>query len=281
MRTSVIKLTKVIVALLFMQSFLAQASLLISPMRVVLDERTRSGKVVLMNTGKVTRTYRMEWVQKSALPQGGYKNLTDEEAKNFPIASNMYRISPKQVTLAPNERQIIKVAARRPKNLQDGEYRSHLLFTALPERNTGPEPTSGIVLKLSLSYSIPVMFRQGALNAQVAVDDEVQLLHNIEKKQGEIVVKLNRTGATSTYGSIVAYWTPRGSDKERQVAILNSVNFYPELDHQFYHLHWLKYQPEGGTLRIAYEGRQEMRNTVIAERVFDIPMSKIITKSKK
>ena len=246
-------------------------------MRVVLDERTRSGKVVLMNTGDVTRTYRMEWVQKSALPQGGYKNLTDEEAKNFPIASNMYRISPKQVTLAPNERQVIKVAARRPKNLQDGEYRSHLLFTALPERNTGPEPTSGIVLKLSLSYSIPVMFRQGALNSEVAVDD-VQLLHNTSNNQGEVVVKLSRTGATSTYGSIVAYWTPRGSDQERQVAILNSVNFYPELDHQYYHLHWLKYRPEAGTLRVAYEGRQEMRNTLITEKTFDMPLSKIIKK---
>ncbi|WDE05221.1 molecular chaperone [Thalassomonas viridans] len=279
MKASVIKLTKVIIALLFIQSFLAQASLLISPMRVVLDERTRSGKVVLMNTGDVTRTYRMEWVQKSALPQGGYKNLTDEEAKNFPIASNMYRISPKQVTLAPNERQIIKVAARRPKNLQDGEYRSHLLFTALPERNTGPEPTSGIVLKLSLSYSIPVMFRQGALNAQVAVDD-VQVFHNVAKQQAEVAVKLNRTGSTSTYGSIVAYWTPRGSDKERQVAILNSVNFYPELDHQYYTLHWLKYRPEAGTLRVAYEGRQEMRNTVMAERTFDVPLSNIKIKSQ-
>ena len=279
MRTSAIKYIKLILLLSVMQSFFAQASLLISPMRVVLDERNRANKVVLINTGKVARTYRMEWLQKRALPEGGYKNLTDEEAKDFPTASNMFRISPKQVTLAPNERQMIKIAARRPKNLKDGEYRSHLQFTALPDKSTGLEQTSGIVLKLSLSYSIPVIFRQGPVDYQVAVD-EVKIVHDREKKQASLGIKLSRSGVSSTTGSIVAYWTAKGSNKEKQVAILNSVNFFPELDHRYYNLHWLDYRKEAGTLRVAYEGRKEMRDTVLAENIFDIPLSKIITNSK-
>ncbi|WDD99259.1 molecular chaperone [Thalassomonas actiniarum] len=282
MKFSLIKLTQLFIILLVVQAFSSQASLLISPMRVALDERNRSDKVVLMNTGNETRTYRVEWVQKAALPLGGYKNLTDEEAKDFPIASNMFRLSPRQVTLAPNERQIVKIAARRPKNLQDGEYRSHLLFTALPREGDRNKANSGagITLKLSLSYSIPVVFRQGGLDYQVGVED-LTLIHDAEKKQATVRVQLSRSGATSTTGSIVAYWTPKGSTQEKQVAILNSVNFYPELTYRVYNLQWFDYRPGAGTLRLAYEGREEMRNTLITEKNFNVSLSDIVTRPKK
>lgn len=281
MKISLLKSTRLFLILLAIQSVSAQASLLISPMRVALDERNRAAKVVLINTGDVTRTYRVEWVQKAALPQGGYKNLTDEEAKDFPIASNMFRLSPRQVTLAPNERQIVKIAARRPKNLKDGEYRSHLLFTALPRRGNdkNSKQGAGITLKLSLSYSIPVVLRQGAFDYQVGVED-LTLIHDTEKKQATVQVKMSRSGPSSTTGSIVAYWTPKGGSAEKQVAILNSVNFYPELNYRVYKLHWFDYSPGAGTLRLAYEGGEEMRGSLITEKTFNITRSNIVTKPK-
>jgi len=36
------------------------------------------------------------------------------------------------VTLAPHEPQAIRIAARPPEGLADGEYRIHLLFRAIP-----------------------------------------------------------------------------------------------------------------------------------------------------
>ena len=91
---------------------------------------------------------------------------------------------------------------------------------------------------------------------------------------------MTRSGATSTTGSIIAYWTPKGSTKEQQVAILNSVNFYPELAYRIYNLHWLDYRPGAGTLRLSYEGRDEMRNTQIIEKTFNISLGDIVTKPK-
>ena len=40
--------------------------------------------------------------------------------------------APRRVTLAPREPQTIRIAARAPKDLPDGEYRVHLLFRAVP-----------------------------------------------------------------------------------------------------------------------------------------------------
>ena len=43
--------------------------------------------------------------------------------------------APRNVTLAPHEPQAIRIAARPPQGLPDGEYRVHLLFRAIPPAN--------------------------------------------------------------------------------------------------------------------------------------------------
>ena len=40
--------------------------------------------------------------------------------------------APRKVTLAPHEPQAIRIAARAPEGLPDGEYRVHMLFRAIP-----------------------------------------------------------------------------------------------------------------------------------------------------
>ena len=40
--------------------------------------------------------------------------------------------APRRVTLAPHEPQAIRIAARPPQGLPDGEYRVHMLFRAIP-----------------------------------------------------------------------------------------------------------------------------------------------------
>ena len=40
-------------------------------------------------------------------------------------------------TLAPHQPQAIRIAARPPQGLPDGEYRVHLLFRAIPPATPG------------------------------------------------------------------------------------------------------------------------------------------------
>ena len=47
-------------------------------------------------------------------------------------AEDMIVYAPRRVTLAPHEPQSIRIAARPPQGLADGEYRVHLLFRAIP-----------------------------------------------------------------------------------------------------------------------------------------------------
>jgi len=249
---------------------MANANLLISPTRVLIDDRERSAKVILINTGDTVKTYRVNWTENMALAGGGYRELTKEEAKNAPIASSMFRVSPKQVTLAPGQKQIVKLLARRPKDLADGEYRSHLNFIALPnkKKNGTKDEIASITLDVLLSYSIPVMLRQGKKDYTFTIDNTKLDVTNKGTKT-EIVVDISRTGQTSLYGNFKAYWTSKGSNKEVKVAELNSVNVYAEITKNSYRLFWQNddLKSKKGTLRVYFEGIKEFKSIIFDEKI--------------
>ncbi|MEY8213577.1 MAG: fimbria/pilus periplasmic chaperone [Colwellia sp.] len=271
-------LVKILLVISFLHILPSQASLLISPLRAMLNERDRSATIILINSGDKTRTYRVGWTEKSVTPAGGYHELTKAEQKKFPIASPMLRVSPRQVTLAPGERQMVKVAARRPKGLADGEYRSHLTFTILPEKNLVEERdiqrAAGIKLNVFLNYSIPVLFRQGNLTHKSTIK-AVKLVKNKKTGTVNIHVNMSHAGKFSTTGSIFAYWTPNGSDKETLVGTLNSVNFFPEVPNRMFTLMGQKFNPKKGKLRVIYEGRKEFVNQVFHEKTFSMTANDI------
>ena len=120
---------------LLLISWQASANLLINPTRVSLAHGERSTEITLINTSQVTNTYRMEWVEKQAKQGGGYDDLTDEQAARFPTSSQMIRFSPRQVTLAPNERQTVRIAVRRPSDLAEGEYHTNVVMSVLAGRS--------------------------------------------------------------------------------------------------------------------------------------------------
>ena len=84
------------------------ASLLISPVRSVLSERDRTQVITLINTGNQTRSYRIEWRQLMAVPEGGYREYTEEEKKRIAGLEKIVRVTPKQVSLQPGQRSDLR-----------------------------------------------------------------------------------------------------------------------------------------------------------------------------
>ncbi|ABV85940.1 molecular chaperone [Shewanella pealeana] len=249
----------------------AQASLLVSPIRVAFEGRERAREIVLINSSSEIKTYRLQWQEKLAVSNGGYKELTAEQAKDYPSASKMLRFSPRQVTLKPNERQVVRLGLRRPKDLADGEYRSHLKLEALPpKRAKKQDGEMSINLDVLLSYSLPVIVRQGPANAKVEITSKA-LSFDQRSGKTQLSVNLTRTGQYSTAGNLVAYWQDH-QQSEQVVARLNNVNIYPEVNETSKSMAWIApdFTPNSGQLRIVYEGQQEFNGQVFAEREFDV-----------
>ena len=177
--------------------------LLVAPTRIVLDGR-KGAEVILNNIGDEPATYRISVEFRRMTEKGELLDVTtptDADKK----AEDMIVYAPRKVTLAPHEPQAIRIAARAPQGLPDGEYRVHLLFRAVPPATpvvqAAGEPPKGVQFKLTPIYgvTIPVIVRLGNLQATAGIAN-VQL----EKRDGTPVIGLDltRQGTRSTYGEI-------------------------------------------------------------------------------
>tara|TARA_R110001583_G_C5654777_1_gene409108 strand:+ start:1114 stop:1947 length:834 start_codon:yes stop_codon:yes gene_type:complete len=253
------------------------ADLLVSPTHLAFSERDRSKELILVNNGNEIRTYRLEWQQKKALPTGGYATLIGAQANEINKASPMIRFSPKQVTLAPNERQVIRLGLRKPKNLADGEYRSHLLLKALPVKKKKDESQTGlgVNLKLRMSYSLPVLIKQGKIDVKVdAVSAD--FIYDSKRQKGDVTVNFLRSGIHSSNGDITAYWTPKNGNQTRlMIARLNAYSIYPEIENSTIHLAWVgaNFVPSPGTLSILYAGKGIFSGEIFVDKSFELTPS--------
>lgn len=208
-----------------------QAKLLISPTRVAFDSNERLKEVVLINTSTETLTYRIDWKDLYSLPEGGYVDFDAELHGNFYSASSMVRVSPRQVTLASGERQVIKLLARRSSKFNEAEYRSHLNFIVIPSEilNNDDAPANGIGMKLNLfiNYSIPVVLRNQSSDVDIQIKN-TQLIFNKDLERYEMKVDFNRSGNTSFVGNIAVYATDKNSGKRSIVGRLNAINMFSE-----------------------------------------------------
>lgn len=200
--------------------------LLVAPTRIVLDGG-RGTEIVLNNIGDEPATYRISVEFRRMTPDGNLVDVTDPSPQEK-AAADMIVYAPRRVTLAPHEPQSIRIAARPPQGLPDGEYRVHLLFRAVPQptpvaANNG-EQVKGLHLQLIPIYgvTIPVIVRLGNLQATAGISDV-----KLEEKDGKpaIGLDLSRSGTRSTFGEVLVL-KPGVKDP---IGVQKAVAVYTEL----------------------------------------------------
>ena len=258
-------------SLLLFLSFqeLVSAALVVTPTRIEFDARTRSEQVTLLNTGSESASYRISFKRRHMLEDGNLIEVKKGEKGNF--ADEMIRYSPRQVTLPPGKSQVIRLMLRKPRNLEDGEYRSHMLFQALPKAtNTlddNPDTKSeGITIQLTpmIGITIPVIIRHGTLDAALAIEDVKFLAADKKNPQNRISLNMVREGTRSVYGDFKVTFTPEGNTVETVVSQIKGVAVYTPNLNRRYALRLN--QPPGisfdkGTFNIIYSERNKYTKT--------------------
>lgn len=177
--------------------------LLVAPTRIVLDGR-RGAEVILNNIGSAPATYRVSVEFRRMTPDGGLEDVDQPSARDE-TSRNMIVYAPRRITLAPNKPQSIRISARPPQGLADGEYRVHMLFRAIPP--TRPvvgdpgEKTEGLRFALIPVYgvTIPVIVRLGNLQVKAGIANV-----RLETQDGKrfVALDLSRSGERSTFGEV-------------------------------------------------------------------------------
>ena len=198
--------------------------LLVAPTRVVLDGR-RGAEVILNNIGDDVATYRVTAELRRMTPDGNLVDVAEPNAGEK-AAQEMLLYAPRRITLPPNQPQAIRLTARAPEGLPDGEYRVHMLFRAIPPARpqVAPEKIEGVAFQLRPIYgvTIPVIVRLGNLEAKAALSNVRKVT---EGGKPAISLDINRNGSRSTYGEIRVF----KPGVEKPIALASGIAVYTEV----------------------------------------------------
>jgi len=201
--------------------------LLVAPTRIVLDGR-KGAEVILNNIGDEPATYRISVEFRRMTVDGSLVDVAEPSAEDK-LAEDMIVYAPRRVTLAPHQPQSVRVTARAPEGLPDGEYRVHLLFRAIPPAHpvSADKPNDapkGLRFALIPVYgvTIPVIVRFGNLQAKAGIANV-----HLETRDGkpQVAMDLSRSGDRSTFGEVRVL----KAGVRDPIAIQKSVAVYKEV----------------------------------------------------
>lgn len=198
--------------------------LLVAPTRIVLNG-SRGTEIVLSNIGDDVAIYRISVELRRMKPDGSLEDVTEANDREK-TAQSMILYAPRRVTIAPNQPQTIRIAARAPAGLPDGEYRAHLLFRAVPAPRpvAAPSQVKGVSFELIPIYgvTIPVVVRMGNLQAKVGIANVI-----LAQSDGKpaVALDLTRAGDRSVFGDVRVF---KAGVKD-PIAIQRGVAVYTEV----------------------------------------------------
>jgi P pilus assembly chaperone PapD len=257
---------------------MAGSQLMVAPTRLVFSDKERSSQVTIVNAGDEVATYRVSLVNKRMTLDGQVEDIK-EARPGEQFADKMIRFSPRQVVLEPGQSQVVRLGLRKPANLKQGEYRSHMLFRAIP-KNTAKDiqasgKTEGIRIQLTaiIAISIPVIVRHGSTEATVTFTSASYQKRQPKKDFSYLVLDLLRTGNQSIYGDFLAEFIDSNGVK-KVVAQAKGVAIYTPGKERRVYLP-LKI-PSGvelvnGKIQIFYRGSAELGGKVMAQTQIKIP----------
>jgi hypothetical protein len=252
---------------------LATAQLVVAPTRVVFEGRTRTASVNLINRGDKAGTFRIKFERKRMTEDGSVVPLTKTRPGEL-FADQMVRYAPRQITLQPGQSQVVRLMLRKPPNLADGEYRSHMLFQHIPG-NSGTDISSqvgnasGLSIRLIpiIGISIPVIVRQGKTSASVSLTDVHLDKRSADDTRAMLVLSARRSGNQSVYGDFTIRFTAAEGGHPFVVGRANGIAIYTPNDKRTVKIPLQA--PRGvhlrnGTLEVEYRTPPDAGNKVLA-----------------
>jgi P pilus assembly chaperone PapD len=279
----------VCLALLFSSnSAQALGDLTVTPTRVIFEGRDRSKTIHLVNRGNVKATYRVEFTQ-MAMDDGGKMSEIDVAEDGQVFADSMLRYSPRQVEIEPGGSQTIRIMVRKPRDLVAGEYRSHLVMYAIPDKagnsqtidNLQPLKDQEVGISIDVIYrvSIPVVIRHGDLNAEFSFSSadyltEAESTEASDEQGPRVSFTLERKGTRSVYGDVEVAYQPDTENQRYVVGTVKDFVVYVPNDKRKMSLPLIT--PEGleidkGQLKLTFSQGEKREKQILATTLVSLP----------
>ena len=249
----------------------AYGQALVSPIRGLIHEPGQTVNFILRNPTDQPRSYRLEWAEFEQTQFGVGARIPAGAAVPHARASQHLLVAPRQITVAPNTNQTVRVSFRPPAGLPPGEYRSHLLFRVIqavssPETSQTVGVSEGVALQIDMhmSVAVPVVVRhQVPSNAQARITQVTPRPSETAGGGAMLQVSLQQQGAVSTQGRVTVRHQATPASPAVVIGQQDNVFIFPDQANRRLDIPLL---PEAnlntGILRVTYEGTEEYRGQI-------------------
>ena len=175
----------------------------VSPTTLFMDERSRDAQITIGNSGERPEEATIEI--KFGFPDADsagtpYIRFVEDPGPEFASAAEWIRPFPMRVRLEPGAEQIVRLLARPPADLPDGEYWTRMIVTgrgaAIPVRTTDTTLRAGVNLEIRLITS--VIYRKGRVSTGLRLRS---LAAEADGDSISVWASLARDGNAAWYGT--------------------------------------------------------------------------------
>lgn len=197
----------VLTGLLFLVPFFSFGQVTIAPTNLFIDGNARFGTYMVINGSNETQEISVELLF-------GY-STTDENGKRINVVNDStlapkYSIAesvkafPKNFTLAPNQRQIVRLRIVPPSNIEDGTYWARIKTTSssqTPPLELQANDAVAARVGIKLEQLTGLFFKYGDVTTGIELGD-VNTTISDDKTNLDASINLTRTGNSPFLGSI-------------------------------------------------------------------------------
>jgi hypothetical protein len=219
---------------LLLPRVVAAQGILVAPHAIFIDHRTRSGAVEVYNPSPDPVEVSVSTLYGHPVTDSlGRLTLAtfDHPDPAAPSAARWIEAFPRRVVLAPNQRQTIRLLARPPQGLADGEYWTRLVIQSDGGRIAVENPDSAAItvgVTLTVRTLISLTYRKGPLETGVRLED---LRGDVEGDTLVVSSRLVRTGSAAYLGTFRSALVD--SAGRRVVDFSTLIGLYDELRPRF------------------------------------------------
>jgi len=186
----------------------AAQNVLISPQAIVVDPRTRTGEVTLVNEGTapaevaVSALYGYPVTDSAGTMRLQTFTSVDDSA---PSMASWIDVFPRRLKLAPRARQTLRILVSPPDSLAQREYWARLVVAVrggkIAVANTSTTPNISAGLNLEVRSVLGVFYRNGAVTTGVTMHDVL-----MRRTNDSVIarVRLDRKGNAAFVGALSA-----------------------------------------------------------------------------
>lgn len=215
---------------LFLISGITNAQVTIAPTNLFIEDNTRFGTYLVINGSNETQEIAIEFFfGYSTANEEGLRNIVVDDttmAANHSV-SQYVRAFPQNFTLAPGQRQVVRLRINAPQTLEDGTYWSRIKTSSVPE--TPPlelQNTENVSASVSIRVEqiTGLYFKKGDVSTGIEIND---ITTSVEEENDKIVIlaNLDRTGNSPFLGSITTTITDQNGEVVRRGFVSTTIYF--------------------------------------------------------